>query len=80
MAFRDRMRRIERRLGLDRTPRCEACGGRAVIEEIAPDGTVSYPFGPPCPVCGSSGSGRGVTWLTYDMRAPEDRPEEDAKG
>ena len=35
MAFRERIRRMERRLGLDRTPRCEVCGGRVVIEECA---------------------------------------------
>ena len=77
MAFRDRIRRMERRLGLDRKPRCEACGGRVVIEVVAPDGTVSYPGGLPCEVCGSSGTGEGVNRLIYEVCVPEERPEYD---
>ena len=74
MAFKERLRRIERRLGLDRKPRCEStCGGRVVIEERAPDGTVSYPCGLPCEVCGSTPTEPGgVSWLVYEMRLPED--------
>jgi len=73
MAFKERLRRIERRFGLDRKPRCKVCGGRVVIEVRAPDGTVSYPFGPPCEVCGSEPTEPGgVSWLVYEMHLPED--------
>ena len=78
MGLKDRIARAERRLGLqDGELPCEACGGRVVIEEIAPDGTVSYPSGQPCPECGSSGTEGEICWLTYDMRACEDRTEDE---
>jgi hypothetical protein len=72
VGLRDRLRRAEKRAGLNREPRCPACGGRVVIEERAPDGTVSYPGGPPCEVCGSElTEPGGVSWLVYEMRLPE---------
>jgi hypothetical protein len=67
VGLRDRLRRAEKRAGLDRKPRCQVCGGRIVIEVVAPDGTVSYPGGPPCEVCGSTSTAPGeVSWLVYE--------------
>ena len=68
--MKDRIARAERRLGLDGEPPCKACGVLVVIEEIAPDGTVTYPLAQPCPVCNSSGTGGRVTWLTYTICEP----------
>jgi len=70
VGLKDRIARAERRLGLDGEPPCKACGGLVVIEEIAPDGTVTYPLAQPCPVCNSSGPGGRVTWLTYTICEP----------
>jgi hypothetical protein len=68
MAFRDRLRRAERRLGLDRKLPCAACGGRIVIEEIDENGVSTFPGGPPCTACGSSSTEAGaVSWLVYTV-------------
>ena len=72
MGFKDRLRRAERRLGLDRKHRCEACGGRVVIEEIDENGISRFPNGGPCELCSSSGTGEGVSWLVYEMCLPKD--------
>ncbi len=74
MGLKDRIRRLE---GPRRPERCPECGDRIITEEIAEDGTVTYPFGEPCGACGSRGdaaSGR-VSRIVVDMRRREDRPE-----
>jgi hypothetical protein len=68
MAFRDRLRRAERRLGLGGKPRCAACGGRVVIEVVGADGVSTFPGGPPCELCGSTSTEPGaVSWLVYTV-------------
>ena len=79
MGLRDRLRRAEKRAGLDRKPRCEVCGGRIVIEVVAPNGTRTFDP-PPCEVCGSGPTVPGeVSWLVYETELPEDRLEDERR-
>jgi DNA-directed RNA polymerase subunit RPC12/RpoP len=50
MGISDRINRAEEGSGAGR---CQWCGGKAIIEEIQPDGSRTYPVGSPCPECGS---------------------------
>ncbi len=76
MGLEDRIRRLERRFGQPESPACEECGGRIIYEEIAEDGTVTYPHGEPCPLCDSRGSGGWIGRIVIDRRRPEDKPED----
>ena len=75
MNIKGRIQKLEekRRNGPD--PLCEECASVIIYEEIAEDGTVTYPHGEPCPVCDSRGSGGRIGRIIVDARAPEDRPE-----
>jgi hypothetical protein len=70
-----RVKKLEEKAWGGPQPPCEACGGLIIYEEIAEDGTVTYPRGKPCTVCGSQGNaadGR-IGRITVDMRGPEKR-------
>ncbi len=56
MRLRGRIEKLEERAYGGPKPPCPACGGRIFFEEIAEDGTVSYPQGGPCEACGSRGT------------------------
>jgi hypothetical protein len=68
VSIKGRIRKLEekRRNGPD--PLCEECVGEVIIEEIAEDGTVTYPHGEPCPVCGSHGSEGRIGRIVVDAR------------
>ncbi len=74
--MKDRIRRLENRGGVQEPPTCEECGGFIIYEEIAADGTVSYPAGPPCETCGSQGSAGWIGRIVIDRRRDEDRPKD----
>ncbi len=60
---------------------CPECGGKIIYEEIAEDGTVTYPGGEPCAVCGSAPPWPGaITRIVVDMRdRAGDDDEDDGK-
>lgn len=71
MAREDRVGRLEREAG---PRRCEDCGGFVIWEELYPGGEVRYPFGPPCPTCGSGGTDGKPGKIVVDMTGSQDRP------
>ena len=71
MGLKGRIRKIEERRRGRPNPPCEECGGVIITEEIAEDGTVTYPDRKPCPVCGSRGSAGQIGRIVVDMRRRE---------
>ncbi len=69
---RSRLRRLE---GPPKPERCPECSGRIVFAEHLPDGTVRYPMGGPCSMCGNR-SADGSIRLIRVMLSDEDSPEE----
>ncbi len=87
MGIEHRLRRLERSAHAAIGDTCPQCNGFIILEEIAEDGTVTYPHGEPCPACGSwasegSASGRIGRITVSQARedptclGPEDGPEE----
>ena len=85
MGIEDRVRRLEKQAHAGGAfDSCPQCNGFIILEEIAEDGTVTYPHGEPCPACGSEGSageaGAGrIGRITVDARedpTAEDGPQE----
>lgn len=74
MAREDRVDRLEREAG---PRRCEDCGGFVIFEELYPGGEVRYPFGPPCPTCGSKGTDGKPGKIIVNMTGRNDRPRDD---
>lgn len=76
MGLRDRLRRLEQEAHAapDTYPQCN---GLIIYEEIAEDGTVSYPHGEPCPACNSRGSGGKIGRIVVDRRGSEGGTERD---
>ena len=77
MGLKERMRKLEEKSWGGPEPPCPECNGRVILEEIAEDGTSTYPEREPCEACGSRGSGGRIGRIIVDNRDPEDRPEEE---
>ena len=75
MSIKGRIQKLEEKWRNGPDPLCEECTSVIIYEEIAEDGTVTYPSGEPCPVCDSRASGGRIGRIVVDARAPEDRPE-----
>jgi hypothetical protein len=76
MGIENRLRRLEQEAHAA-SDSCPQCNGLIIYEEIAEDGTVSYPHGEPCPACDSRGSGRKIGRIVIDQRRPEGGTERD---
>ena len=76
MGIEDRLRRLEQEVHAA-SDSCPQCNGLIIYEEIAEDGTVSYPNGEPCPACDSHGAGGQIGRIVIDQRGPEGGTERD---
>ena len=80
MGLKDRTRKLEQRAYGGPEPPCPECGGRIIFEEIAEDGTVTYPEGEPCPACDSWPPDGRIGRIIVDLRSREDRPDAGERG
>jgi hypothetical protein len=68
-----RLRRLEQEANMV-PDSCPECGNRIIFEEVALDGTVSYPDGPPCSECGSRAAGGRIGTIVIATLDPDDPP------
>jgi hypothetical protein len=73
MGIENRLRRLEQEVHAAPNS-CPQCNGLIIFEEIAEDGTVSYPHGEPCPACDSRGAGGRIGMITISPLDPDAPP------
>ena len=70
MSFKSQLRKLECSMRT-LSPSCSECKGYIITEEHHPDGTITFPFGEPCPVCNSYPPSGSIARIIVDLTAGE---------
>jgi DNA-directed RNA polymerase subunit RPC12/RpoP len=60
MVTMSRLKKLARRIEALPKPPCPGCGGKILIYERLPDGSLNFPYGDPCPECWDKPSSPGT--------------------